>query len=325
MDNRRRFLNSIRPLKIAATIFGVFPLKINISNEKSVKISFFRIFYGVCFTLFMSGYVFFRFLLIKHYMLSLSESYLFKFSGVAYPALFFFNCMSYFGHVKSYSKLMEELLKYSKILQNEQLFRKTFWITLGEVIFITLVLIAFNVSFYLAFPFFFYTFFDILDKVNDVFVKLSIALINFQYSNLLLFMYAMFAHINLKIGNLEKMRLFTPKCKNNFLNKSKIKVHPVLELMKEQSDIKPLIVLYGEICESCKTLNFVFGGSATACAAYNLITLVMQFYYIVRGQADIIMSLVLIGSLMLQQWFLLFACEMVVQEVWIYGKQQANY
>jgi len=94
-----------------------------------------------------------------------------------------------------------------------------------------------------------------------------------------------------------------------------MKVSPVLQLMQEQSDLKPLIDLYCEVCESCKILNSVFGGSASTTATYILLTLVMNFYYIVRGQADLVMSIIIIGSSILQQWFLLFTCDLVVKEV----------
>lgn len=169
--------------------------------------------------------------------------------------------------------------------------------------------------YYYSLPFLFATPRFQLDRVSEISIKLIIALISVQQSNVLLFLRSMFFRLNSEISNLNRSKIIITQ-KNNFFNRANAKIN-CLDLIHEQTDLKSLIVLYNKLLDSCKMLNSVFGGSASACASHTLIQLVITLYYVVIGTVfvNLPMSILWIFALMLQQWFVLFSCELLVKEV----------
>ena len=313
MDNRERLAYAVLPLTTASTLFGVFPIRLEIFEKKSAHFSIVRLIFGfiVCFLL--AGFSLYGFFYRENFA---NLNYIFKFAAIAFPFLYISNSLFYLCRAKTFATFLDEIFEYSNMIQTDKFYTATFWIVTAEVAISFFVLITYNIVFYAFSKDGFSDWYQIFKRLTEFAANYSIILVCIQQANLLMFLYKIFVRLNGDLKSLEQRNVATPKQEDmDFLDLPKINTNRMLKSMDEKVDFIALVNLYNKVCDTCDSLNTIFGGSASANATHILIQLAITIFFVVVAQANLIFSALWIIAIAMEQWFLCFSCELVINEV----------
>jgi len=308
MDTREVFCQSLKPTAIICSIFGIFPISF---THSSAKVSKLKVFYGLCLSALVTGSLSYCLLF---FIPSGAENIIFKFAGVTYPIMTIGGCWVYLFQAKSTSKLMNDIFLYSKFVKNYKFFSKINWILLGQLIILISLALSFPLRSIALYPEILSDLTQIFYTILDLLLNVLITLLTFLQTNFLFFMYKVFHFFNCDLAGIIPSRMFVPSRNYDFVLENNVKKYQK-NSGRNHVDVEALTLLHEKIYETCKTLNSVFGATASASAAYTLIQTVFSLYYLVASSVDFVCTILKIVLVVLELWMLCFACEVVVNEV----------
>jgi len=299
MDNRKSFRFSILPLTTITYLLGIFPIWFDITENKSAKQSYFGVLYGLCLWSTISGFTFYGLFFSEHAGV---ETFIFKFAGLAFPVILVSSTLIFIVRAKSFSLILDDIFIYSNFLASDKFFLSVFWCLLGEVIILTVVSILFYARSCMTIPGFCEGIYSLLEKITDFTGIYSIGLLSLLQANLLIFLYKIFVIFNNELSDISTNKIHN---KNSF---------------QDLVQFESLVLSYDKLFETCKKINLLFGPVACGSAAHTLIQTVVMFYYVLLSPLDRIALFSRIILVVGELWVLLFACELLVNEVSCYSE-----
>lgn len=311
MDEKLRLKNSIMPLIIASKIFGVFPIKLKISDRSPISVSIFGIIHSI-----------FSIILILYFWVRIYNSVsgdntsglsFFLLAGVTIPPI---NAavitISFICHIQHFSVALKNIFEFSPIIKSDNFFRRIyrFLIFILVLTFIFPLCCEGSVIIKKIQNFNYISAFVLTISIN--FFN-NIVIVNLWFFVILIILFKMFNEINDEIGNLNAMFGEDENLLFEFWHK--YPKNYFLRNCARSKELCWLIDLYGNICDTCNVANKCFGLSVAAFTVYIVFDLAIGSLFIVNfsvGFCQWRYNLIIFG---LVEYLVLYACQSIVNEV----------
>lgn len=293
---RKSILSSLRPLIWVSKLYGCLPFTFQESDDKTVKVKKFSIgiIHGMILVLSSTLY---RIIINIFYQDQLLVGPIFVSSALLGSVSSLISYISYSCYSKNIQNIFEELFEFSKLIKKNNFFNKVFWLTFGEILLAEFMCVGYYVLYYFTYP---ETFF-LLEMIMEHYYRFVITLFHFQFANSLFLIFFVFNAINEEV---------TEKCKSNTMLELSFKKFDL-----NLKDLSNVMKLHGKACDLCEILNTCFGTILAFASICMMLQVVLSCYVIVNNEITMIMFLFWFCSYVIEEWYVLYACEKVVQEV----------
>lgn len=314
MDHRNQLAVSLKPFIIFSSIFGFCPFTIKITSLNSVKFSIFKLIYGI-----IVGAVSVVYIGFSSFMLD-DDSEVFssgvaKFVGMVYPVMTFIILSGFLINSKNFTKTIEDFFNLATVLTRKTFYSKYFWLIITEILILEILLIIHHTLY--GFETFQskYKIFSIAEIFSSCMLTHSISITIIWFGTLLYFLKNVIMALNIDLYNIGPIMIFVPKGKYKlYHDRSKFDTW-LMDKSKEDIDLTSLIMIYDQVIGTCASLNKCFNMTITGYTVLAMLELVLSIYEIVADPTRIKTAIIWIFVVVIIEYFLLFSCEKVVEEV----------
>lgn len=288
MDNSR-LISSLKPVIIYLKLLGLLPILIDV---KEIKLSSLQIIFGIVTKVFLLIFYFTN--PVYYYYEETEEEALdsaaFNFEVISFTLLSSICQFLFLSRSKILLNIILQFFNLSKEIKNQSFYTYVFLIGAGEIIAIVIFNSAYNISYCFFYPGECDSVMNILIRSVQLIGVLTFIGINILFGNILIF-----CNEVVKVGN-EKLKRLGDR--NDFLASS--------------------VVYFNDAHTLCENVNRCFGPTMIVSTIITLFEFIVGCYFIVGvdcgSECTIAISVWLVpfGVLL---WFVLFGCEIVLEEV----------